>query len=114
MAGAPLQQTELERLNDELGVAFTQGGVARVAALYTHDAMLLPPGSPRLHDRQGIEAWWCVVREHFTAIAHQTQAVGESGDLADEVGTATIRGQEADGTPNAHTAHLCDRLETGS
>jgi uncharacterized protein (TIGR02246 family) len=61
---------------------------AGMAAFYADDATLLPPGSPMIKGRAGIQAFW----QSFLAagaaepVLH-TVSVESSGDLAYEIGT---------------------------
>ena len=48
----------IEKLNDVWTAAFNKGDAAAVAALYTEDAYVLPPGSAMVKGRPAIEAFW--------------------------------------------------------
>jgi len=48
----------IEKLNDVWTAAFNKGDTAAVAALYTEDAYVLPPGSAMVKGRAAIEAFW--------------------------------------------------------
>src|SRR5258708_33159590 len=48
----------IEKLNDVWTAAFNKGDAAAVAALYTEDAYVLPPGSAMVKGRAAIEAFW--------------------------------------------------------
>jgi len=45
----------IEKLNDVWTAAFNKGDAAAVAALYTEDAYVLPPGSAMVKGRAAIE-----------------------------------------------------------
>jgi uncharacterized protein (TIGR02246 family) len=48
----------IEKLNDAWSAAFNKGDVAAVAAMYTEDAYVLPPGSELIRGRAAIEGFW--------------------------------------------------------
>jgi uncharacterized protein (TIGR02246 family) len=89
---------EIERHGAELGAAFTRGDVAGVAALYAEDARLLPPQSSVLWGRQAIQEFWQGARDMgVRALALRTEEVEARGDLAYELGSATLDIRAADG-----------------
>jgi uncharacterized protein (TIGR02246 family) len=48
----------IEKLNDAWTAAFNKGDATAVAAMYTEDAYVLPPGAEMIKGRAGIEAFW--------------------------------------------------------
>jgi uncharacterized protein (TIGR02246 family) len=48
----------IQRLNDGWVAAFNKGDAAAVAAMYTQDAYVLPPGQDMVKGRAAIEAFW--------------------------------------------------------
>jgi len=48
----------IEKPNDAWTAAFNKGDAAAVAAMYTEDAYVLPPGSDMVKGRSAIEAFW--------------------------------------------------------
>lgn len=71
--------------------AFNSGDGAGVAALYTDDAALLPPGEARVDGRAGIEAYWQgAIDAGLTDISLQAVEVEEDGDMAYEVGSFSL------------------------
>ena len=78
--------------------AINQGDAAAVAALYTEEANLLPPNSPMIVDRKGIQAFW---QNGFDAGVGNLQPtvieLSVSGDMAHEVGTYTLTIQPEEG-----------------
>jgi uncharacterized protein (TIGR02246 family) len=48
----------IEKLNDAWTAAFNKGDATAVAAMYTEDAFVLPPGAEMVKGRAGIEAFW--------------------------------------------------------
>jgi len=98
MAGA---RQEIERQDREFEAAFARGDMAALAGLYTEDARLLPPGGPLVSGRAAIEQFWTGARKSFAAATLRTEHVEASGDLAYEVGSATLTPSGAGGTSPA-------------
>ena len=48
----------IEKLNDAWTAAFNKGDAAAVAAMYTEDAYVLPPGAELIKGRTAIEGFW--------------------------------------------------------
>ena len=78
--------------------AFNQGDAAAVAALYTEEANLLPPNSPMIVDRKGIQAFW---QNGIDAGGRDLQLtvieLSVNGDMAYEVGKYTLTIQPEEG-----------------
>ena len=51
-------KASIEKLNDVWTAAFNKGDAGAVAALYTEDAYVLPPGSAMVKGRAAIEGFW--------------------------------------------------------
>ena len=74
------------------------GDAAGVAALYTDDAVLLPPDEARVDGREGIQgAWQKFIDADYRDIAMTTQEVDGFGDVANEVGTISATAPSEDG-----------------
>ena len=91
-------QQAIEDTDARFVEAYNRGDVASVAALYTDDAVLLPPNSETLRGRQAIQefwngAWQMGVRE----VMLQTVSVEDSGHLAYEIGAYTLKIQPEGG-----------------
>lgn len=89
---------EIRAANDAFVNAFMQGDAPTVAALYTPDAELLPPGSDVVSGTDAIQAFWQAVMESGVASATLTtvEALGVDS-LAYEVGRYALAA--ADGAP---------------
>jgi len=48
----------IQSLDDKFAEAFNKGDAAAVAAMYTEDAYVLPPGAEMVKGRNAIEALW--------------------------------------------------------
>ncbi|MDQ1590107.1 MAG: hypothetical protein QOG71_734 [Pyrinomonadaceae bacterium] len=77
---------------------FGRGDASGVAALYTADARLMPPGAPALQGAEAITAFWQgAMKMGIKAATLETIDVETSGgDLATEIGRFTL-GMEAPG-----------------
>ena len=82
----------IEKLNDAWTAAFNKGDAAAVAALYTEDAYVLPPGSAMVKGRTAIEAFWRQAAQQMTDAKLTTVDVLPLGRSATrEVGTVTLK-----------------------
>jgi uncharacterized protein (TIGR02246 family) len=82
----------IERLNDVWTAAFNKGDAAAVAALYTEDAYVLPPGSAMVKGRAAIEAFWRQAAQQMTDAKLTTLDVLPLGrSAAREIGTVTLK-----------------------
>ncbi len=78
--------------------AFNGGDGKGVAALYTDDAVLLPPGAERVDGQAAIaEFWQGAIDAGLTDADLDTVEVVEDGNLAYEVGTVTLTAPTSDG-----------------
>src|SRR6266852_4089651 len=94
-------RSAIEGTNAQFVAAANRGDTAAVAALYTNDAVVLPPNAEMVRGRQG-------VKEFFDALIQQTGVpqltldttqVDEVGDTACEVGAYTMKLQPPGGQP---------------
>jgi len=82
----------IEKLNDVWTAAFNKGDTAAVAALYTEDAYVLPPGSAMLKGRAAIEACWRQAAQQMSDAKLTTIDVLPLGrSAAREIGTVTLK-----------------------
>lgn len=94
----PTEEMDVEKVRmaiEDGGLKFMeavrQGDAAALAALYTEDATLLPPESEMIKGKQGIEEFWNALIQMGLKDAVFTKVdVFGSGDLAYEIGKATI------------------------
>src|SRR3954451_25345466 len=98
MAEADSIRQAIEERNREFVAAFNRGDAAGVAANYTEDARVLPPGAPMVRGRQAIEQFWqSIMSIGVREVDLQTEDVEATGDLAYEFGAATLKIQSASG-----------------
>jgi len=91
MLGAETVRREIEARNREFMAAFNQGDAAGVAAAYTEDAQILPPVAPAMTGRQAIQQFWqSVMGMGVRQVELRTEHAEAAGDLAYEVGSATL------------------------
>jgi uncharacterized protein (TIGR02246 family) len=81
----------IDRVNQQFMDAFNRGDLAAVAAVYTETATVLPPGGARVQGRDGIRQFWQGVRDSgLRGVALQTDDLAVAGEMAREIGTATL------------------------
>jgi uncharacterized protein (TIGR02246 family) len=82
----------IEKLNDVWTAAFNKGDAAAVAALYTEDAYVLPPGSAMVKGRAAIEGFWRQAAQQMGDAKLTTVDVLPLGrSAAREIGAVTLR-----------------------
>lgn len=82
---------DIEAALETFAAAFNGGDGAAVAAHYTEDAALLPPGEARVDGRAAIAAFWQgLIDGGITDLTLKAVEVEERGDLATEVGAFTL------------------------
>lgn len=81
----------IQTSNDNFMAAFNRGDAAGVAACYTTDARLLPPGAAPMTGIPDIAAFWQGAMDMGLKTALlETKEIEERGDLAIEVGQYTL------------------------
>ena len=92
--GAPAlaqNKATIEKLNDVWTAAFNKGDAAAVAAMYTEDAYVLPPGSAMVRGHAAIEAFWRQAEQQIGDAKLTTVDVLPLGPrAAREIGTFTF------------------------
>jgi uncharacterized protein (TIGR02246 family) len=94
LAGHALAQDKatIQKLNDQLEEAYNSGNPGSVAAMYTEDAILLPPGHPVVRGRQAIAAYMKDTMEKLGNLELTTVDVKNlASDAGREIGTFTAR-----------------------
>jgi uncharacterized protein (TIGR02246 family) len=95
LAAAPAlaqDKATIEKLNEAWTAAFNKGDAAAVAAMYTEDAYVLPPGAEMVKGRAGIEAFWRQAAQQMGDAKLTTLDVLPLGtEAAREIGTVTLK-----------------------
>ncbi len=81
------------KANAKLTSEVRKGNAAGAAALYTEDAILLPPNSERVQGRKGIETFWAGTITQLglkDGILTTEELIG-SGDTYTEIGSYTMK-----------------------
>ena len=90
-AGAQDKAT-IEQLNEKFVAAFNKGDAAAVAAMYTEDAVVLPPGADMVKGRENIRGFWAKMAEQVQYAKLTTVDVKPLGpDAAREIGTFSLK-----------------------
>lgn len=92
MSQAQPDKPFMQKLSDRLAGYFNTGDIPALAALYTDDATLLPPGAPPMSGQDAIAAFWAAASKGFGNARLTTldvQAIGDS--VAVEVGALRMQ-----------------------
>lgn len=82
----------IEKLNDAWTAAFNKGDAAAVAAMYTEDAFVLPPGAEMVKGRPAIEDFWRQAAKQMGDAKLTTVDVLPLGpEAAREIGTVSLK-----------------------
>ncbi|MCU9848496.1 DUF4440 domain-containing protein [Defluviimonas sp. D31] len=84
--------------NAAFEAAFNGGDAAGVAALYSADAVLMPPDMAMVNGREGAEALWAgFIEAGATDLDLTTVTLDLAGDMANEIGTFTLSVPDGNG-----------------
>lgn len=84
-------RAQIEAANRGFEAAFAQGDAAGVAACYTSDGMVLPPGAEAQSGTAAISAFWDAgMKAGLATVKLITLEAEQQGDTAHEVGRAEI------------------------
>ena len=94
-------RNRIEETNAQFSAAASRGDTAVVAALYTDDAVVLPPNAPIVRGRQAIKGFFDALTQQMGVpqLTLETIQVDQVGDTACEVGTYSMRLQPPGGEP---------------
>jgi len=82
----------IEKLNSAWMAAFDKGDAAAVAAMYTEDAYVLPPGGEMVKGRAAIETFWRQAAQQMTdAKLTIVDLLPLGTEAAREIGTVTLK-----------------------
>jgi uncharacterized protein (TIGR02246 family) len=86
----------IEKQGAAFSAAYSRGDIKSIAAMYTEDAIALPPDADMVRGRQAIEKLWNdALASGIKSLTFTVIDVQSSGDLAVETGTAVIGVQPA-------------------
>ena len=86
----------IQALNDRLAASFNAADGARIAGMYTDDAILMPPGGKLIKGRGGIEKYWTATAPTVAdtkLVAVAGKVIGEAD--AQEAGSFIARSRGA-------------------
>jgi uncharacterized protein (TIGR02246 family) len=82
----------IEKLNDAWTAAFNNGDAAAIAAMYTEEAYVLPPGGEMVKGRAAIEAFWRQAAQQFgDAKLTIVDLLPLSDEAAREIGIVSLK-----------------------
>jgi len=98
---APASQVELGQMNRDFAAALNAGDATAAAALYTEDAVLIPPGEPIVRGRPAIEDYWRGAIESGGSrdVSVETMDASSAGSLGYETGSFVLTVDGPDGEP---------------
>ncbi|MGD9894373.1 MAG: SgcJ/EcaC family oxidoreductase [Dehalococcoidia bacterium] len=96
---------EIDRINAQFVAAFNRGDAAGAAGVYTEDATILPPGSDMVQGRENIQGFWQAAMDAgIRAVNLETLDLSMSGEMAREIGRATLTIRPEGGAESTDTA----------
>ena len=88
-------------VNKKFMSAFEQGDASGIAALYTEDGQLLPPGSDIISGHTNITAYWKgAMHMGVKKVLLETLELDSLGDVAIEIGRANLYSESGDKIDN--------------
>ena len=95
---------EISAVNRRFEEAARKGDFEAIAALYTGDAIALPPDGPFVRGRDIKQLWKTVINDmRLQDVKLDTTDLDIAGDTACEVGEGKLTLRSADGSPTAAT-----------
>ena len=87
-----MSRTEIEDVNRSFEEAARKRDVERLAALYTADAIVMPPDAPFVKGRDSIKQFWSSASQQLGLkdVRLNTVDLEVAGDTAHEVGEAVL------------------------
>jgi len=88
-------------MNRDFAAALNAKDATAAAALYTEDAVLIPPGEPIVRGRQAIEEYWRTALDlgGVRDVSVETMDALSSGSLGYETGSFVLTADGPDGEP---------------
>jgi len=103
---------ELGQMNRDFAAALNAKDARAAAALYTEDAMLIPPGEPIVRGRQAIEEYWrgAIESGGVREVSVETIDAASSGSLGYETGNFKLTATGPDGNAVIDTGRYVELL----
>ena len=84
-------KAEIDAANQQWAAAFNKGDAAAVAAFYTDQATILPPGADMATGRDAIQKFWAgAIQSGLKNVTLQAVAVEQFGNAAREIGRVSL------------------------
>jgi uncharacterized protein (TIGR02246 family) len=81
----------IDSVNQNFMDAFSRADAAGIAALYTEDTKLLPPGFPMMTGKEAVQSFWQgAMNSGVTEAKLETLELESQGNLASEIGRFTL------------------------
>jgi len=92
-------KVELGQMNRDFAAALNAKDAKAAAALYTEDAVLIPPGEPVVRGREAIEEYWrgAIESGGVRDVSVETMDALSSGSLGYETGSFVLTANGPDG-----------------
>jgi len=97
--GISASMVELGQMNRDFAAALNAKDAQAAAALYTEDAVLIPPGEPLVRGRAAIEEYWrgAIESGGVRDVSVETMDALSSGSLGYETGSFVLTANGPDG-----------------
>ena len=106
---------DLQRANKEFAAAINGKDLARLAATYTDDAVLMPPNGQVVKGKAQIQAFWKELIDQGMRVESVTSTVSAgSGSMGYDSGVAELRFAPAFGSPVMDTIKFVTILQRGA
>lgn len=100
----------VQGLVDEFLEQVRRGDVAAASRWYAEDAIVLPPGSPRIDGRAGVSDYWAAAAGEIAAFDMKvTDVRRHSDEVLEEVGTWSMAMRSGAPTTGKYVSILRDR-----
>ncbi len=103
---------ELGQMNRDFAAALNAKDAKAAAALYTEDAVLIPPGEPLVRGREAIEEYWrgAIELGGVRDVSVETIDALSSGSLGYETGSLVLTVNNPDGEAVIHRGRYVELL----
>jgi len=107
---------ELGQMNRDFAAALNAKDARAAAALYTEDAVLIPPGEPIVRGRSAIEEYWkgAIESGGIREVSVETMDTHSSGSLGYETGSFVLTVNGPDGKPMVDRGRYVELLRRES